>query len=138
MTEDNSAHRLWYVRRAGEERGPFPKAQIEREVLLGRIHADDDLSHDRIVWRPLAEIEELQPETPADTKNARQRQRLARLHADERGRDRRGRRGDMLPANRRASERRHAEPFEVVAHRNVIALEPTATVHTSLWLLPIV
>lgn len=41
---------LWYVRRAEQQRGPYPVAVIERNIGLGRIVATDLLSGDGEHW----------------------------------------------------------------------------------------
>lgn len=115
---DRRRSRLWYVRRAGRVRGPFPAGQIAREILLGRIVDGDELSHDREHWQPLAALPELVPEVlrHADTEAGRERLRLARLHEDERAHDRRHEVA-AGPQARRGRDRRHDEPAAVVAHR---------------------
>jgi len=79
---------LWYVRRADRVTGPFPAGLISRFILLGRIHADDELSQDRDEWRKASDCDELVPEVmKADLSDALARERLeaARRWADERG-----------------------------------------------------
>ena len=44
--------RLWWVRRGGEPKGPFPAAVIEKNIAQGRILAADQLSVDRQSWGP--------------------------------------------------------------------------------------
>ena len=83
---------LWYMRRAGHVRGPFPQRQIGHYILLGRICDDDELSVDREQWCVLAELPHLVPEVMrrVETEEDRQRLQMARLRADERrGGDRR-------------------------------------------------
>jgi len=84
MTNSN----LWYVRRADRVSGPFPAGLISRYILLGRIHADDELSQDRDEWRKALDCDELVPEVmKADLSDTQARERLeaARRWADERG-----------------------------------------------------
>lgn len=79
---------LWYVRRAGRVSGPFPAGLISRYILLGRIHADDELSQDRDEWRKALDCSELVPDVmKADLSDGQARERLeaARRWADERG-----------------------------------------------------
>ena len=83
---------LWYMRRAGHVRGPFPQRQISHYILLGRICDGDELSVDREQWRILAELPHLIPDVmrQVETEEDRQRLQMARLRADERrGGDRR-------------------------------------------------
>lgn len=104
---------LWYMRRAGHVRGPFPQRQIGHYILLGRICDGDELSVDREQWRVLAELQHLIPEVmrQVETEEDRQRLQMARLRADERrGGDRRTDSERMCAADsaerRRAGDRR--------------------------------
>jgi len=47
--------RLWWVRRGGEPKGPFPAAVIEKNIAQGRILAADQLSVDRQSWGPASD-----------------------------------------------------------------------------------
>ncbi len=46
-------HRLWYVLRGGEVTGPYPRAAMDQDLLLGRLHHLDLVSPDRERWAPL-------------------------------------------------------------------------------------
>lgn len=116
---DAGTSRLWYTRREGEVRGPFPLAVIQNHVLLGRIHEQDELSTDGEHWGPLAEHPELIPDVMKNvhTPDDEAALRLARLRADERrGRDRRGDESSVA-ADRRRVERRRPESVDAVQHR---------------------
>lgn len=116
---------LWYTRRDGHVRGPFPQRQISHCILLGRIRDDDELSTDRESWLPLRELPQLVPEVMKNVVTDEDRQRLeaARRRADERrGGDRRlG--SERLQADngerRRASDRRDEEDEEMLRHREL-------------------
>ena len=112
---------LWYVRRAGKVRGPFPRGQITREILLGRIRMDDELSQDRETWQPVAQLPQLIPEVlrQADSAEGQQRLTLARLREDERLHDRRGAGKKSEASDKRRRDRRNVESFETVAHRDL-------------------
>ena len=43
--------RLWYVKKKGALRGPFPSGAIIQDRLVGRLSAQDELSPDREEWR---------------------------------------------------------------------------------------
>ena len=45
---------LWYVRRNGSSKGPFPSSMIEKNIALGRIVAGDEISVDGTHWQPAA------------------------------------------------------------------------------------
>jgi len=110
---------LWFVRKDGRIRGPFPAGQIAREILLGRIRENDELSSDREHWQPLSALPQLVPEAMwhTDTEEGQQRLLLARLREDERLHDRRGPGHSLADSNQRHGDRRTVESFDVVAHR---------------------
>ena len=116
---DTSKNMLWFMRRDGEVRGPFPRAQITRYILLGRIHPTDELSLDRSSWQSVAEVAEVQP-TGLESEES---QVLALRRADERlAEDRRASQSAAKNAefsNRRKGDRRRDEPDLVVQHREV-------------------
>ncbi len=121
---DGQEH-LWYTRRYGHVRGPFPQQQITHYILLGRIREDDQLSMDRDVWTPLQELPHLIPQVMRHdgTEEDRQRLHLARLRVDERrGGDRRlgSERMSVEPeVRRRESDRRQDEDMETLRHREL-------------------
>ena len=47
---------LWYIKRGGQQRGPYPSAVIERNIGLGRIIATDLLSTDGEQWLAATEF----------------------------------------------------------------------------------
>jgi Pentapeptide repeats (8 copies) len=47
---------LWYIKRGGQQRGPYPPAVIERNIGLGRIVATDLLSSDGEQWLAATEF----------------------------------------------------------------------------------
>lgn len=114
---------LWYTRRAGQVRGPFPQRQISHYILLGRIGDNDELSVDREHWHPLAELPHLTPDVMRniETDEDHQRLQMARLRADERrGGDRRlgsERMQRDTGERRRDSDRRQDEDAEMLRHR---------------------
>ncbi len=119
MSERHHDHRLWYTRRDGQVRGPFPEPVIEGHILLGRIREDDELSRDREHWKPLSQLPELIPEVMRRVVTDEDRARLeqARLHADERVSDRRADASDWQGPNRRRDDRRRPESAQIVEHR---------------------
>lgn len=121
------AKRLWYTRRGGQVRGPFPAGLVSRYILLGRVHEGDELSADREEWQPLSAFPQLLPSVfrgpgaQADEDERLQRLKDARRWEDERsGMDRRDRAegaGEFAQQRRRFSDRRQPEPVELVQHR---------------------
>ncbi len=83
-------HKLWYTRKNGEVKGPFPTKVISQDLLLGRLTKTDEVSTDKILWRAIGEVKSLIPEVmTADLSNDINRQMLeaAKRNADERGMD---------------------------------------------------
>lgn len=126
-----STDQSWYTRRAGQIRGPYPREQISRYILLGRIHAADELSHDGECWQSLEACQDLVPEVMRSVRTAADRQRLeaARRQADERsGRDRRTRRLAPPQIERRGRERRRRQPAVPIVSRGRRLLPVAAVV----------
>ena len=135
MGTRHSRQVLWYTRRGGVERGPYPAGQISRYVLLGRIRMDDELRPDSGgPWLPLSERQELVPEVmklPPTEENL-QKLAMARMREDERRPGDRRERDPRPPAEvlerRRSDERRQPETETMQRHRElkqqVIAAEP--------------
>ena len=120
MAEANANDKLWYVRRGGEVRGPFPAQQISRYALLGRIRASDELSQDQISWRALSELPGLMPEAMQPGADPEALERLRRREDERSGRDRRAGEGTIPPAireRRSGKERRAPEEAKTVARR---------------------
>jgi hypothetical protein len=116
---------LWYTRRAGVVRGPYPDKQISRYILLGRIRDDDEVRPDDGDWAPLADHPELIPEVmklPPTDENL-QKLLMARLREDERRpRDRRDDAVDVpaeILERRSGVERRRPEPDDMLRHREL-------------------
>lgn len=135
MEAEQAVSAEWYVRRAGQMRGPLPSGRLSREILLGRVLASDELSLDRNRWQTLAVLPELVPPVlrNVDTEAGRQRLLLARLRVDERTRDRRRARARTL-VERRRTERRQTALFEVVSPP-MAEIVPPATADDSLVLV---
>lgn len=120
---------LWYTRRAGEVRGPFPAGLVTRYILLGRILPSDELSIDQQEWKPVSAMPDMIPEVmrPGGTSHAEQsrlqRLQLAQRWEDERlAGDRRAAQSSAVAAfwqERRRGERRRAEASELLQHRAV-------------------
>lgn len=121
---DTQEH-LWFTRRYGHVRGPFPQQQISHYILLGRIREDDELSMDREKWAPLQDLPHLIPDVMknVETEEDRQRLHMARLRADERrGGDRRlgtERMSTETGERRRASDRRQVEDEDTLRRREL-------------------
>jgi hypothetical protein len=55
LTFDRMVQALWYVRKSGQVRGPFPGPQIEELLRSGEIAPSDELSLDAEQWLPVRE-----------------------------------------------------------------------------------
>jgi len=107
--------RLWYVRKQGQVRGPFPAGAVIQDRLIGRISASEELSPDREEWRVFDAWPEL-GSALASTASAtgtvepewlRERARARLRWADERSApDRRSGESTAQAAERRENERR--------------------------------
>jgi len=116
---------LWYTRREGVVRGPYPDRQISRYILLGRISSADELRPEGGEWAGMNDYPELIPDVmklPPSEEN-HQLLLMARMHEDEREPgDRRDRNPDVPQAvkeRRSGQERRQAESGEALRHRQL-------------------
>lgn len=111
---------IWFTRKSGDVKGPFPTGMVRRFVLLGRLTEDSEVSPDRNVWFRLGDVERLVPEEVrhADTPEGLERLLLARLREDERRRDRRSEEDGAEHERRRGVDRRGPEPELLVARRH--------------------
>ena len=105
-------------------RGPYPRKQVSRYILLGRICESDELKPDDGDWAPLPTYQELIPEVMKLPPNEENLQKLlmARMHEDERQPSDRRERAPNQPSagfgkKRRGGERRREETDEERRHR---------------------
>lgn len=107
----SETQRLWYVRLAGEVRGPFPTAAVIQDLALGRLAPDTLLSTDRIGWAPAGDLETfshlLQPSDPDAW--AEERRRALRRWAEERGGEERRGAAALPDGQGTRVDRRHGE-----------------------------
>lgn len=128
MHGENEHPHLWYTRRNGVVRGPFPAAMISSFILLGRITDADQLSTDKTHWQTLVDLPVLIPEVMRHvvTEEDQQRLLIARMHADERLAEGRRRESPETALghdpgktqDKRHADRRAAEPNRFRVHRN--------------------
>ncbi|MEK7323204.1 MAG: pentapeptide repeat-containing protein [Pseudomonadota bacterium] len=115
-----SAINVWYIRRNGEVKGPFPSGLVTRHILLGRVRDDDEISPDGRTWSRVSDHPELVPsvvkENPGDPVS-QERLVTARRWADERNGERRGDNAAPGAEKRRRTDRRTPETPEEVGHR---------------------
>jgi len=106
------------VRKGGRTRGPFPDGQVARDILLGRIRKQDEISIDGEHWQHPGTLPQLVPEVMkhADTEQGRQHLLLARLREDERLHERRHAAYAPVDSNRRHGDQRTVESFDLAAH----------------------
>ncbi|MEA2079832.1 MAG: pentapeptide repeat-containing protein [Pseudomonadota bacterium] len=125
MSAGKSHRVLWYTRREGMVRGPYPKKQISRYVLLGRIRTTDQVRPDGGDWQELSACPELIPEVVKLPPSAENKQKLlmARLREDERQPGDRRERAAKVPQElreqRSGPERRQPESAEALRHRGL-------------------
>jgi hypothetical protein len=58
---DRSHDRIWFVRRGGQVKGPFPSGKLRRLLDDGILLPEDEVSDDRKVWRPVTSVPEVLP-----------------------------------------------------------------------------
>ncbi|MFP4245338.1 MAG: pentapeptide repeat-containing protein [Ectothiorhodospira sp.] len=112
---------LWFMRRDGCVRGPYPAGVVSRYLLLGRLGLEDEISPDGTHWHPVEQYPHLIPREllEADTPEGRERLLQARMREDERLRERRvpGSPEEALFREQRQGERRGPEPLELLQRR---------------------
>ncbi len=114
---------LWFTRRDGVVRGPYPGKQVSRYILLGRIREGDELKRGDNDWAPLSVYPELLPEVMKlpPTKENLKKLLMARMHEDEREPVDRRERAPKKPSGtqnkRRSGERRRDETEEELRYR---------------------
>ena len=116
----------WYTRRNGRISGPFAAGLVSRNILLGRLSLEDELSNDKETWLLVSKVPELIPEVmkgDQDDPFVQERLLAAQRWADERLQT--DRRVGEAPSeakkwNRRAGDRRDNELDDVLEHRGVL------------------
>ena len=112
----------WYTRRSGVVRGPFSAEEISRNLILGRIRMEDEISQDRDRWQAAEQCGELLPAElqNLDTWDDYQKLVIARMQVDERKAERRCRncknRNKCHPERRNNRDRRSSENDQLVSH----------------------
>jgi hypothetical protein len=104
---------LWYIKRAGAPKGPFPSSIIEKNIALGRILASDQISSDGTNWQSAAEFPDF------DVLQKSGQQPVVKRRLDERQSERRTPAVDQTPDEnqRLGRDRRSPEDPDVVAQR---------------------
>lgn len=124
--QEPQAATLWYVRRGGAVKGPFPASQISSFVVLGRIRAGDEVSSDQEKWRKVGEIPGLIPKVVREGTDGEELQVIRQREDERTGIDRREEPA-AVPADgdqRRPGnpDRRRDEPDAIIRHRRQKAL----------------
>jgi len=107
----------WFVRRKGVVKGPFLSAQVTRNILLGRLHPDDELSLDKLNWQQISEHRDLYPDVMQTTPDDKDKLEAAKVQVDERVSDQRRQKDDMAQERRLTRERRGNESEVMLLHR---------------------
>lgn len=109
--------RIWFVRRNGRVQGPFMSAQITRNILLGRLRAEDELSVDEQNWQQVSRHRDLYPDVMQETTVDTETLDNAKIQVDERVSEQRQHKNDMAQERRRTRERRADESDAMLVHR---------------------
>lgn len=122
--------RLWFVRREGQVKGPFLTAQISRNILLGRLNYDDEVSVDEVNWQKIIKYSELIPELMLQEPVDQEKLEIAKIQVDERISEKRRQNQNihqkMTEERRKTRERRGTESKEMLRHRkNINTLNET-------------
>lgn len=125
-----SERRLWFVRREGQVTGPFLTAQISRNILLGRLNCDDEVSVDEVNWQKIIKHPELIPDVMLQKPVDQEKLEIAKIQVDERisekRRQKQGLHQKMVEERRKTRERRGTESKEMLRHRkNINTLNET-------------
>lgn len=117
-TKRDYQYHVWYTRQAGKVSGPFPIGLIRRFVLLDRLSVNDEVSPDKEFWQAIRNVPEVIPEEMRGlkTEEDRMRLKLAQIHEDDRGSERKL--GESKPfLGRRIPEERHSPEMEEILAR---------------------
>ncbi len=131
MTDKENHKSLWYTRRDGVVKGPFPEPLVSSYILLGRLNELDELSKDNKHWGTIAQYPELIPDVMKNVQTDEDRAKLdlARMRVDERLADKRlsAQRAKAREAaeqawvnndeDRRKADRRQPESSSTLQHR---------------------
>ncbi len=122
---------LWYTRRQGVVRGPFPSAVIGSHLVIGRLHLEDEVSPNGLNWTPIRNHPALIPEVvhAAGDPDGPERLERARLREDERLDDRR--RAARTEPGGRHGERRAPESARLQRSRARLGERMTAAVRAA-------
>jgi len=102
---------LWYVRRKGEAKGPYPSAILEKYITLGRVVAGDEISVDGAHWQPADGY----PDFEILQRSRQSASAAGRL--DERASERRQAGAGVAAGQRQGSDRRAPEEPRVLERR---------------------
>lgn len=119
-----SERRLWFVKKNEVIKGPFLTAQLSRNILLGRLSYDDEVSVDEINWQKISKYSELIPEVMQSDPVDEKKLETAKIQVDERISEKRRKQQnisqDLAEERRKTRERRGTESKEMLRHREKI------------------
>jgi hypothetical protein len=61
MQTSGTPKNLWYLRRGGQQAGPFSSAAVRRLLLQEQVGLEDEVSRDRQSWKLVRNVEEVVP-----------------------------------------------------------------------------
>lgn len=132
ISETSATHRrLWFVRRNGTVRGPFPTPLLKRYLLLRRLKQTDELSLDQQAWQPVSTYPMFAPDRLADDSAVL----LAREDERSSGDRRTSEPPDSADKERRSGVERRAEESAATVERRdrrarvVASLKPAQESH---------
>ena len=101
----------WYTRQHGVVGGPYPGDLIDRFIVLGRLHADTEVSLDGVSWQPLGQAWDLSSLPDGEALHR------AQLWEDQRVTDRRTTSLGSAEERRSRSDRRRSETPGAILRR---------------------
>lgn len=117
---NDKKQKLWFIRRSGAIKGPFPSGTLRRFMLLGRVTPSDQVSLDQKSWQGVMDVPEV---VPPEIRKAAAEGNLydvlpVKLGEDERrGTERRNKAEDIKYQNLRKGQRRQDEEDLVRRHQ---------------------
>lgn len=109
---NDKKQKLWFIRRSGAIKGPFPSGTLRRFMLLGRVTPSDQVSLDKENWQGVMDVPEVVPpeiRKAAEEGNLYEALPVSLGEDERRGTERRSKAEDVKYQNLRKGQRRQDE-----------------------------
>lgn len=117
---NDKKQKLWFIRRSGAIKGPFPSGTLRRFMLLGRVTPSDQVSLDKENWQGVMDVPEVVPpeiRKAAEEGNLYEALPVSLGEDERRGTERRSKAEDIKYQNLRKGQRRQDEDELVRRHQ---------------------